>query len=97
MSVENLIPTRGWLLVKKVEASQTASGLFVVNTANQTGLLTGEIVNRGEEELLHNGDPVGVDFSTGDQILYLKGTPVPFDRDHVLVRHQDVLAFTVKS
>ena len=88
-------PLRDRILARRVDAeAKTSGGLFIPDNAKETPL-EAVVVSVGAGKRLENGtiQPMGV--KAGDKILIAKysGSDIKLvDKDHVIVREDDVLA-----
>lgn len=96
----DLAPTAGYLLIEPAEAQkQTASGLYLPDSANQDKPQKGKVLAMGEEELLDSGKTRKAPCKVGDTVMYKKwgGSEVKIEgKEYLFARFDDILAIETK-
>lgn len=95
-----LKPLTDNVLIEVVEqATMTASGIYLPDTAAKEKPQTGKVVAVGDGRVLDNGSVVKVDVVPGDEVLFAKyaGSEVKVDgKKYLLVTARDIYAKFVK-
>jgi chaperonin GroES len=90
-----LIPLGDRLLVERLEAEETTSGGIVLPDAAKEKPIQGKVIEVGEGRRGDDGDPIPMQVSKGDRILFGKyaGTEVKIDgEEYLIMKEDDVLA-----
>jgi chaperonin GroES len=88
-------PLHDRLLVRRVEAQETARGGIIIPDTAKEKPQEGEVLAVGNGRILDNGNKLALDVKVGDKILFGKytGTEIKIDGEDVLVlREDEVLA-----
>jgi chaperonin GroES len=88
-------PLHDQLLVKRIEAKETAKGGIIIPDSAKEKPQEGEIRAVGNGRVLDNGTKLPMDVKVGDRILFGKytGTDLKIDGEEVLIlRESEVLA-----
>lgn len=88
-------PLHDRLLVRRIEAKETAQGGIIIPDTAREKPQEGEVLAVGNGKLLENGITVALDVKVGDKILFGKysGTDIKIDGEDVLIlREDEVLA-----
>jgi chaperonin GroES len=88
-------PLHDRLLVRRVEAKDTAKGGIIIPDTAKEKPQEGEVLAVGNGRILDNGTTLALDVKIGDKILFGKysGTDIQIDGEDVLiVREDEVLA-----
>lgn len=92
----NLVPTAGYLLIEPLEAAkQTASGLYLPDTANTDKPQKGTVLAIGDEEILDSGKSRKAPCKVGDIVIYKKwgGSEVKIEnKEYLFAKFDDILA-----
>ena len=91
----NIRPLHDRLLVRRIEASETAQGGIIIPDTAKEKPQEGEVLAVGNGKILDNGTKVALDVKVGDKILFGKysGTDIKVDGQEVLIlREDEVLA-----
>jgi len=95
----NIKPLEDRIVVKSVEAAQTAApGLAIPDTAKEKPQ-EGEVLAIGPGRIDDNGQRVPLDVAVGDRVIYSKygGTEVKYSGEELLILSaRDVLAVVTK-
>lgn len=88
-------PLHDRLLVRRIEAKETAQGGIIIPDTAREKPQEGEVLAVGNGKLLENGITVALGVKVGDKILFGKysGTDIKIDGEDVLIlREDEVLA-----
>jgi chaperonin GroES len=88
-------PLHDRLLVRRIEAKETAKGGIIIPDTAKEKPQEGEVLAVGNGKILENGTKVALDVKVGDKILFGKytGTEIKIDGEEVLIlREDEVLA-----
>ena len=88
-------PLHDRLLVRRIEATETAKGGIIIPDTAKEKPQKGEVMAVGNGKILENGTKVALDVKVGDKILFGKytGTDIKLDGEEVLIlREDEVLA-----
>jgi chaperonin GroES len=91
----NVRPLHDRLLVRRLDAKETAKGGIIIPDSAKEKPQEGEVLAVGNGRLLENGSKVPLDVKVGDKILFGKytGSDIKIDGEEVLIlREDDVLA-----
>jgi chaperonin GroES len=91
----NVRPLHDHLLVRRLDAKETAKGGIIIPDSAKEKPQEGEVLAVGNGRLLENGTKVPPDVKVGDKILFGKytGSDIKIDGEEVLIlREDDVLA-----
>jgi chaperonin GroES len=83
------------LLVRRIEAKETAKGGIIIPDTAKEKPQEGEVLAVGNGKILENGTKIALDVKVGDKILFGKytGTEIKIDGEEVLIlREDEVLA-----
>ncbi|HWW94418.1 MAG TPA: co-chaperone GroES [Vicinamibacteria bacterium] len=88
-------PLHDRLLVRRIEAKETAKGGIIIPDTAKEKPQEGEVLAVGNGKILENGTKIALDVKVGDKILFGKytGTEIKIDGEEVLIlREDEVLA-----
>jgi chaperonin GroES len=88
-------PLHDRLLVRRIDAKETAQGGIIIPDTAKEKPQEGEVLAVGNGKVLENGTTLALDVKVGDKILFGKytGTDVTIDGKEVLIlREDEVLA-----
>jgi len=88
-------PLHDRLLVRRIEATETAKGGIIIPDTAKEKPQEGEVLAVGNGKVLENGTTLAPDVKVGDKILFGKytGTDIKLDGEEVLIlREDEVLA-----
>ncbi len=96
----NLEPTAGYLLIEPAEVQkQTASGLYLPDSASQDKPQKGKVLALGEAEILDSGKQRKAPCKVGDVVMYKKwgGSEVKIEgKEYLFAKFDDILAIETK-
>ena len=94
-------PLHDRLVVRRIEAKETAKGGIIIPDTAKEKPIEGEVVAVGNGKVLEDGSVKKLDVKVGDRVLFGKytGTDIKIEGEDVLIlREEDVLAvFTAKQ
>lgn len=89
-------PTPGYILIEPQEADkQTASGIYLPDSASGDKPQRGKVLATGPEELTEKGEKKPSPVQKGDSVIYKKwgGNEVKIDnKEYLFVKFEDILA-----
>ena len=88
-------PLHDRLLVRRIEATETAKGGIIIPDTAKEKPQRGEVLAVGNGKILDNGTKIALDVQVGNTILFGKytGTDIKIDGEEVLIlREDEVLA-----
>jgi chaperonin GroES len=92
----NLLPTPGYLVIEPTEAQkQTASGIYLPDSASADKPQKGKVLAIGDEEVLDSGKTRKAPCKVGDTVIYKKwgGSEVKIDgKEYLFSKFDDILA-----
>jgi chaperonin GroES len=91
----NVRPLHDRLIVRRIEAAETARGGIIIPDTAKEKPQEGEVLAVGNGKLLDNGTKVPMDVEVGNKILFGKysGTEIKVEGEDVLIlREDEVLA-----
>ena len=93
--LRNVRPLHDRLLVRRIEAKETAKGGIIIPDTAKEKPQEGEVLAVGNGRILENGTKIPLDVKVGDRILFGKytGTDIKIEGEDVLIlREDEVLA-----
>jgi chaperonin GroES len=90
-----LRPLHDRVLVKRVEAAETAVGGIIIPDSAKEKPQQGEVVAAGDGKLLESGKRAQIEIKAGDKILFGKysGSEVKIDGcEYLILREDEILA-----
>lgn len=92
----NLLPTPGYLVIEPTEAQkQTASGIYLPDSASADKPQKGKVLAIGDEEVLDSGKTRKAPCKVGDTVIYKKwgGSEVKINgKEYLFSKFDDILA-----
>ena len=88
-------PLHDRLLVRRIEAKETAKGGIIIPDTAKEKPQEGEVLAVGNGKVLENGTKVALDVKVGDKILFGKysGSDIKIDgQEYLILREDEVLA-----
>ena len=94
--MSNIVPLSDNIVVKPItKEAQTASGIYIPDTASKEKPQEGEVVAVGPGRRADDGSVIAMEVAVGDKVMFKKYAPDEFEinGDKVLVlRESDVIA-----
>ncbi len=94
---EKLRPLGDRLLVKRLESEEkTASGIIIPEAAKEKAQ-TGAVIAAGPGRKDPNGKIIPLEVNVGDTVYFGKYAGTEADKDHLIIREEEVLGIVQKS
>ena len=94
--IEKIRPLYDRLLVKRLENEEkTAGGIIIPDTA-QEKTQTGQVISAGEGRLTKDGTLTPLQVKAGDIVFFGKFSGTEADKEHLILREDEVLGIVEK-
>jgi len=97
MTIKDVKPTAGYLLIEPNEAvKKTSSGIVLPDSHDEKPQM-GKVLAVGGDEVLENGSKRSAPCTTGDTVVYKKWGGNEFkvdDKEYMFIKFEDIMAVT---